>query len=158
MICFARPWLESGSRAFTGHREFVAEANNRLNSAWDITDLPPYRSDVTSTNCWPTCTTSQASYGGSFSPFHLREVIDVLRGHFLRLFRTVGTPRRCLVACLVVEQRTASSLRSKRPNTRVHFTSHCIVKQCSSCFIPGAGEHRRISIDFRRFSSWFTKR
>ena len=88
MICFARAWLDGGSRAFTGHREFVAEANNRLNSAWDITDLPPYRSDVTSTNCWPTCTTSQASYGGSFSPFHLREVIDVLRGHFLRLFRT----------------------------------------------------------------------
>lgn len=36
----------------------------------DITDLPPYRSDVTSTNCWPTCTAGQLQ--GSFSPFHLR--------------------------------------------------------------------------------------
>lgn len=35
----------------------------------DITDLPPYRSDVTSTNCWPTCTAGQLQ--GSFSPFHL---------------------------------------------------------------------------------------
>lgn len=38
----------------------------------DITDLPPYRSDVISTNCWPTCTAAQLQ--GSFSPFHLRRL------------------------------------------------------------------------------------
>lgn len=44
----------------------------------DITDLPPYRSDVISTNCWPTCTAAQLQ--GSFSPFHLRRLSTFYAG------------------------------------------------------------------------------
>ena len=146
MVCFAPTWLRSGSRALTGHREFVAEANNRLNSAWDITDLPPYRRDVTSTNCWPTCTTSQASYGGSFSPFHLREVIDVLREHFLRLFRTPGAP---YVASLVSLSNNGLPVlwdRSDQTLTTTWNNFHPV----SSCHHPWRGESRSTFDDSRR--------
>lgn len=74
--------LASGSRAFTGAIESLYPGEQPFKLRLDITDLPPYRSDVTSTNCWPTCTAAQLQ--GSFS----RPFIHVGYRRFTRLFPT----------------------------------------------------------------------